>query len=116
MLPWIKSFLHNRKARVTVNNHHRSKKVLIRHGVPQGGVVSPTLFLIFINNLLPELPKGVQAALSADDLVMWCTEEYTTTAAYRLQMALDTLAAWAEDWCVKINEEKSSTTLFTLSP
>lgn len=115
MFAWIKSYMHNRRARVTINNH-RSKKVLFRHGVPQGGVVSPTLFLVFINDLLPELPKGVKTALYADDLVMWCTEEHTTTATYRLQMALDKLAAWAADWHVKINEEKSSTTLFTLSP
>jgi ribonuclease HI len=115
MLSWIRSFLHNRRARVTVNGQ-LSRKVLIRHGVPQGGVISPTLFLIFINDLLPEMPKGVKAALYADDLVLWCTEEYSTTATYRLQLAINKLAAWADDWCVKINQEKSTTTLFTMSP
>ena len=114
MLRWIRSYLHNRRARVSVNGT-KGKQVLMRHGVPQGGVLSPTLFLIFINDLIENLPKGVHAALYADDLVMWCKEEYATTATYRMRLAADTLAAWAEEWNVTINKEKSSTTLFTLS-
>ena len=114
MLRWIRAYLHNRRARVTVNGH-KGKQVLLRHGVPQGGVLSPTLFLIFINDLIETLPKGIHAALYADDLVMWCKEEYATTATYRMRLAVDNLAAWAEEWNVKINKEKSSTTLFTLS-
>ena len=46
---------------------------------------------------------------------MWCTEEYATTATYRMQQAVNTLAAWAKEWNVSINKEKSSTTLFTLT-
>ena len=114
MLHWIRSYLHNRRARIKVNGRS-GKKVLLRHGVPQGGVLSPTLFLIFINDLIQELPKGIYAALYADDLVMWCKEEHATTATYRMQQAADRLVSWAEEWCVAINKEKSSTTLFTLS-
>lgn len=114
MLKWINSYLFNRRARVSLNQSN-SRKFLLRHGVPQGGVLSPTLFLVFINDLVSELPKGVHAALYADDLVLWCKEEHASTATYRMQRAMDTLAAWAEDWCVTINKEKSSTTLFTLS-
>ena len=114
MYKWISSFLTNRKARVKVDGKH-SRKFLLRHGVPQGGVVSPTLFLIFIDDLIPQLPRGIKAALYADDLVMWCTEEYATTATYRMQQAVNTLAAWAKEWNVSINKEKSSTTLFTLT-
>ena len=72
MYRWTKSYLYNRRARVIVNNH-TGKKVLLRQGVPQGGVLSPTLFILFINDLVGEMPKGVQAALYADDLVLWCT-------------------------------------------
>ena len=115
MLQWIKGYLYNRRARVTVNGQ-TGKKVLLRHGVPQGGVLSPTLFLIFINDLVESLPKGVNAALYADDLVLWCKEEYATTATYRINQALGRLHEWSEKWCVKINKEKSSTSLFTLSP
>ena len=114
MLRWIKSYLHNRRARVRADGRE-GKKVLLRHGVPQGGVLSPTLFLIFINDLIKILPKGIHAALYADDLVMWCKEEHASTATYRMQLAADRLAAWAEDWNVHINKDKSSTTLFTLS-
>ena len=114
MLRWTKAYLHNRKARVLVNGH-TGKKVLLRQGVPQGGVLSPTLFILFINDVVKELPKGVKAALYADDLVMWCTEEHAATATYRMQMALDKLSAWTDKWCLQINKDKSAATLFTLT-
>ena len=114
MYKWIKSYLHNRRARVTIDSA-KSKKILLRHGVPQGGVLSPTLFLIFINDLIKQLPDAVKCAMYADDLVMWCTEEHATTAQLRLQEAANILSNWTQDWCVKINKTKSFTTLFTLS-
>ena len=115
MYKWIKSYLFNRRARVSLDGT-TSRKFLQRHGVPQGGVLSPTLFLLFINDLIAELPRGVKAALYADDLVLWCSEEYATTARYRMQEAADKLTTWAEEWCVQVNTEKSCTTLFSLSP
>ena len=115
MYRWTKSYLHNRRARVLVNGQC-GKKVLLRQGVPQGGVLSPTLFILFINDIVADLPKGIHAALYADDLVLWCAEEYSTTATYRMQLALDKLTTWTRKWCVTINKEKSSATLFTMSP
>ena len=115
MFNWIQSYLYNRRARVSVDIIH-SKKFLLRHGVPQGGVLSPTFFLLFINDLVSELPKGIKAALYADDSMIWCKEEYATTATFRMQLAADKLNSWTEKWCVAVNKDKSSTTLFTLSP
>ena len=114
MYKWIKSYLHNRRARVIIDSA-KSKKNLLGHGVPQGGVLSPTLFLIFINDLIKQFPDAVKCAMYADDLVMWCTKEHATTAQLRLQEATNTLSNWTQDWCVKINKTKSFTTLFTLS-
>lgn len=68
-----------------------SLKVMLRQGVSQVGVLSRTLFILFINDLVPELPKGVITALYTDDFVFWCCEEYATIATYRMQLALDTL-------------------------
>ncbi|XP_048778819.2 uncharacterized protein LOC125682098 [Ostrea edulis] len=68
-----------------------------------------------MNDLVQQLPKGVRTALYADDLVLWCSEEYTTTAKYRIQTALDRVVTWAEQWCVTIKREKTTGTLFSLS-
>ena len=115
MYKWTKSYLQNRRARVKVNGHY-GRKVLLRQGVPQGGVLSPTLFILFINDIVTELPKGVHAALYADDLVLWSTEEYASTASYRMNKALEIVSSWTERWCVTINRDKTTATLFTLSP
>lgn len=46
---------------------------------------------------------------------MWRNEGNATKATYRMQLAIDKLTAWPEEWSIAINKEKSSTTLFTLS-
>ena len=114
MYKWIGQYLKNRKARVQVKEHFSQKKD-IRQGVQQGGVLSPTLFLIFIGDILSRLPRSVKGAIYADDLALWCSEEHIGTAQHRLQIALNEIAKWANSWLVKINEKKTTYTVFTLS-
>ena len=83
MYRWTGQYMHNRKANVQVKEH-LSKKRNLRQGVPQVGVLSTTLFLVFIRDILHRLPKNIQGAIHADNLVLWCSEEYITTANYRL--------------------------------
>ena len=47
---------------------------------------------------------------------MWSKEEHATTASYRIQAAADKLMEWTRKWNVTVNTEKSSATLFSLSP
>ena len=68
----------------------------------KGGVISPTLFLVFINDLIKKFPSPVKCAMYADDLVLWSTEEYATTVKVRLQEATNILSSWAQDWCVNL--------------
>jgi hypothetical protein len=80
MWTWIQHFLYARTARVKVDGH-LSKKVILREGVPQGGVLSPTLFLVYINDVIAILTRNVPNTLHADDLAIWSTSEYTNTTS-----------------------------------
>ncbi len=51
---WVEEFLNNRTFRVKLGDHHSSEGA-IKKGVPQGSVLGPLLFLIYINNLAGEL-------------------------------------------------------------
>ena len=88
MYEWISQYLNNTTARTHVNGAHSRQKTL-REGVPQGGVLSPTLFLIYVNDIIAELPRKIHSALYADDMVLRCSEEYITTDNYRMQQALE---------------------------
>ena len=61
---WIQSFLENREQRVVINNNYSSWR-RVWSGVPQGSVLGPTLFLIYVNDLLDNLDS--QGKLFADD-------------------------------------------------
>ena len=58
MYKWLSDFLFNRTARVKLDGTI-SRQVKLREGVPQGGVVSPTLFLVYINDITATVPRHV---------------------------------------------------------
>ena len=113
MYRWIRYFLHNRSARVKLDGH-LSKSVKMR-GVPQGGVISLTLFLLYINIITTVLPRHVSNTLYADDLAVWSSSEYTTSSAYRIQEAVNKVEQWTNDWGLQISEVKTQATVFSLS-
>ena len=88
----------------------------IREGVPQGGVISPTLFIIFIDDICDQLSPHIPWALHADDLALWTKAEQVTTAAIRMQEAMNLISEWAKEWLVMINRTKTEATCFSLSP
>ena len=115
MYSWIQSYLFQRTARVKLDGH-QSKLVKMREGVPQGGVISPTLFIVFIDDIADELRRHISRALHADDLALWTASEYTTTASHRMQESMNSISEWANRWLVTINRIKTVATCFSLSP
>jgi ribonuclease P/MRP protein subunit RPP40 len=100
---WIGEFLVGRQQKVVVD-HHFSKTIPVRSGVPQGSVLGPLLFLLFINDIFDSLPKPVTAQLFADDVKLYSS----VTSKIDLVQALKNVENWSEKWQLKINETKSS--------
>ena len=115
MYGWIKSFLLHRTARVKSDNI-LSRQFTLKEGVPQGGVLSPTLFLIYIDDIMDAIRRHVCNSLHADDLAIWTASEYTTSARVRIQETVNDIDKWTKDWGLVINTRKTCATLFSLSP
>ena len=115
MFQWIKNFLFQRTARVKIDGY-KSSLVKLREGVPQGGVISPTLFIIFIDDITEKLTTHISRALHADDLAVWTASENLSTAYVRMQMTMEKIGKWADEWLVTINKKKTEATVFSLSP
>lgn len=69
-LHYIKNFLSKRTFKVTMNGLKSQQKNLT-NGVPQGEVLSVSLFLVAINKIANEIPDTVKACLFADDLLIY---------------------------------------------
>ena len=67
---WVRSFLSDRRAKVQVGGSH-SRSFRIRCGVPQGSVLGSVLFILFVDDITKDLPRGAHASLYADDLVLF---------------------------------------------
>ena len=110
LLGVIKSFLEDRSFQVTLLGEvSDSKKV--NCGVPQGSILSPSLFLTFLSDL-PEL-QDVNIAAFADDLCFYTSSTEYDRALSKMQRALDAFRIWCDDWMIKINTEKRHVQYFT---
>jgi len=99
---WISEFLTNRTQSVLVEGESSSWTEVVS-GVPQGTVLGPLLFLIFIN----DLPDNVtsQVRLFADDCLVY-REVHSYKDQENLQKDLDALENWTQLWGMKFNPSK----------
>ncbi|XP_028403960.1 uncharacterized protein LOC114526557 [Dendronephthya gigantea] len=101
-LAWIESWLTNRTQRVVVDGVS-SNPVDVTSGVPQGTVLGPLMFLLFINDMHENLECTLR--LFADDALLYrkISEDYDTSV---LQRDLDKVGLWAERWQMVFNPTK----------
>ena len=102
LLVLIQSFLKDRKQR-TVLNGKNSNWGDISAGVPQGSILGPLFFLVYINDLSADLKCNVK--LFADDTSLFTVVEDPNTAASDMNHDLDRIKQWAYDWRMSFNPD-----------
>ena len=111
LLKWISDYLSDRTQRVTVKSCVSSTRS-VNAVVPQGSVLGPRLFLIYVNDIADSLLSLTR--LFADDSSLF----YSTSSILDLQGIinhdLQILLAWAKQWLVNFNPLKTEGILFTL--
>ena len=104
-LRWLRSFVSGRR-RVAVGGAV-SAPVSLDAGVPQGAILSPLLFLVFMNDISHASPTA-SVNLFADDTSLFVSAKTPATLQSRLQAAVSDLGAWFERWALRINQAKSA--------
>ena len=114
MTRWLSDFLVGRVIQVNVNSFF-SSQINPKAGVPQGSVLSPLLFLIYVIDL--PTPHHKQNSLSqfVDDTAQWAFSRNVRIAAKHLQQDLLTLAMWCAKWRIKLNPVKTKVIIFSRS-
>ncbi|MCG8078441.1 MAG: reverse transcriptase family protein, partial [Candidatus Thiodiazotropha taylori] len=104
ILKWFSSYLDGRHQRVVLNGQ-ASDWTLVQAGVPQGSILGPLLFLLYINDIVNHI--GCSIRLFADDTSLYITVECPNVAAQLLNTDLQTISNWADDWLVNFNANKT---------
>ena len=107
---WISNFLINRRQKVILGNAH-SSLVDVSSGVPQGTVLGPILFLIYIDDL-PDCVRYSTIRLFADDCIIYRPIK-SIEDTQLLQEDINAIAKWALSWLMKFNIPKCCCLRFT---
>ena len=110
LLNWFISYLTNRFQRVVIPGGV-SGWLEILAGVPQGSILGPLLFIMFINDIVKEIHSNIH--LFADDTGLYIIVDFPDSAAQILNLDLERLYNWAVQWLVKFNPIKTESLLFS---
>ena len=101
VVDWIEDFLRDRRQRVIVNGEKSGWRD-VSSGIPQGSVLGPSLFIVYINDL-PETLHSESKIFADDTKVHTEVEE---GGAERLQEDIDRLQEWSGAWQIQFNVDK----------
>ena len=101
LLKWFRSYLSNLSQSVVLNGH--SSPLPVIYGVPQGSILGPLLFTVYINSLADlDLSPGSSIILYADDILLYRTVSSDNDSAL-LQHDADTISSWIHASGLAIN-------------
>ena len=110
LLDWLSNYLSNRRQKVILPGG-QSNAQYINAGVPQGSILGPLLFLVFINDIVENIESGIN--LFADDNSLSLIIHNPNDAGRILQRDIEKINKWAETWLVKFNPSKSESLIIT---
>ena len=110
---WFSSYLAGIKQRVVLDNIN-SDFFLIKDGVPQGSVLGPLLFLLYINDIADNLQCGI--SLFADDNIIFTSADTMKDCTNALNKDLIEMEKWAAAWLVTFSAKKLSIWCFHFIP
>ena len=94
MLQFVKSYLEGRRQQVVVGGQLMSSELPVLSGIPQGSILGPLLFVMFINDVFSCVSPSTDIALYTDDTKIWCRilkfEDH-----FALQNDIDNLFKWS---------------------
>ena len=105
-LRWFESYLSGRKQAVTLNGK-LSKPGQVSIGIPQGGVLGPVLFLLFINDITQSVNAGT-CNIFADDVAIYTSCKTVEDAESQLQICINEIDRWYTNNRLKINADKTN--------
>ena len=110
LLSWFTDYLDSRKQRVVlpgVNSNWSS----LKSGVPQGSILGPLLFLLYINDIVENINSSIR--LFADDTSLYIIVDDPIEAASQLNSDIEKVHEWATKWLVTFNPTKSESIIFS---
>ena len=110
VLDWFKSYLSDRKQYVSVNGSN-SSYLSITSGVPQGSVLGPLLFLIYINDL-PLSSSKLSFYLFADDTNIYCESDNLYKLQRTVNKELRKVKLWLDVNKLSLNIDKTNFIIF----
>ena len=110
VVKWFERYLSQRRQRVVINGQS-SDWVHILAGVPQGSILGPLLFLIYINDIVKHI--GCSIRLFADDTSLYIIVNCPLQSAQLLNTDLQTISDWTAAWLVKFNPLKTLSMLIS---
>ena len=110
LLDWFESYLENRLQCVVINGYTSDTRPVFA-GVPQGSVLGPLLFIVYINDITEDINSNIR--LFADDTSLYIIIDDPIENAACLNDDLQIIADWANTWQVTFNPEKTESIHFT---
>ena len=110
VINWFTSYLSSRTVVTSINNITSTPKP-VTVGVPQGSILGPLLFLIFINDL-PQCLKHCKSILYADDTLLYYAGRTENDLQVKINEDLNSLSQWLNNNLLTLNYEKTKFMIF----
>ena len=110
LLAWLQHYLTNRSQRVVINGT-ASETTHLSAGVPQGSILGPLIFLVYINDITDAVRSNIR--LYADDASLFIEYDDPQSAVDDLNEDLARIQDWANRWFVTFNPEKTESLVFS---